>query len=189
MNKLPRKELHLRLWVNTEPKRPHKHEDLIFWFQGPIQGGYQKSCFVGSLRLYCTVLYCTVLYCTVLYCTVPYRTVLYCTVLHYTTLHYTLLYSTLLYYTILYYTILYYTILYYTILEYILYTIQYKYTIYYTILPANILYYSIYHIRILMWSVGALVKRGTSARCTPSDFRQVQPLLTASASRDRVRAR
>ena len=27
--------------------RPQKHEDLTFCFQGSIQGGYQKSCFVG----------------------------------------------------------------------------------------------------------------------------------------------
>ena len=33
------------------PKRPHKHKDLTFWFQGPIQGGYQKQWFVGSLCL------------------------------------------------------------------------------------------------------------------------------------------
>ena len=33
----------------SEPQRPHKHEDLTFWFQGPIQGGYQNSCLVGSL--------------------------------------------------------------------------------------------------------------------------------------------
>ena len=27
----------------------HKRKDVTFWFQGPIQGWYQKSCFVGSL--------------------------------------------------------------------------------------------------------------------------------------------
>ena len=34
-----------------EPKRPHKHQDLAFWFQGPISGAYQRRCFVGSLCL------------------------------------------------------------------------------------------------------------------------------------------
>ena len=34
------------------PKRPHKHKDLIFWFQGPISGIYQKPCCLGSLCLY-----------------------------------------------------------------------------------------------------------------------------------------
>ena len=31
------------------PKRLHKHEDLTFWFQGPIHGRYKQSCFVGPL--------------------------------------------------------------------------------------------------------------------------------------------
>ena len=33
-------------------KRPHKHQDLTFCLKGPIQGGSEKSCLVGSLCLY-----------------------------------------------------------------------------------------------------------------------------------------
>ena len=25
-----------------EPKRPHEHKDLTFWFQGPTSGGHHK---------------------------------------------------------------------------------------------------------------------------------------------------
>ena len=28
-----------KAWRYQGPKRPHKHKDLTFWFQGPIQGG------------------------------------------------------------------------------------------------------------------------------------------------------
>ena len=31
------------------PKRPHRHKDLIFWFQGPIQGESRKPLFAGPL--------------------------------------------------------------------------------------------------------------------------------------------
>ena len=33
------------------PKRPHEHKDLRFWFQGPKQREYQRSCVAGSLCL------------------------------------------------------------------------------------------------------------------------------------------
>ena len=34
------------------PSQPHKHKELTFRFHGPIEGGYQKSCLVGSSCLY-----------------------------------------------------------------------------------------------------------------------------------------
>ena len=57
------------------PRRRHKDKELTAWFQGPIQGGYQKSYFIKSSCLY-TILY-TVLYHTKLNHTIRCHTILY----------------------------------------------------------------------------------------------------------------
>ena len=41
----------LRERLFLRPKRPHRHKDLTFWFQGPISAGCQKSWLLGSLCL------------------------------------------------------------------------------------------------------------------------------------------
>ena len=139
------------------PKRPRKHEDLTFWYQAQHKGGYQTSCFVGSLCYYTIVCYAmlydtyyTIRYYTILYYAMLYYTILYYTILCHTILYYTILYYTILYYTILYYTILYYTILYYTILYY---TILYYTILYYTILYYTILYYTVLYCTVLYCTV------------------------------------
>ena len=39
----------LRAGLDKGRKRSQNHEDLTSWLQGTIQGGYRKSCFVGSI--------------------------------------------------------------------------------------------------------------------------------------------